>query len=122
MAVNRNSGGQVDGQACFVLVLLPGTGNISQVKERRDSIKFQQNLEANITPSFKKLKMKKGWLLRQDDDPKHTSKSIGASCRFCHGLQSPDLNIIENLWIDLKRAVHSRPPKNRTKVEAFCKA
>ena len=35
--------------------------------------------------------------------------------------QSPDLNIIKNLWIDLKRAVHARWPKNLTEKEVFWK-
>ena len=34
-----------------------GTGNISLIEGRLDSIKYQQILEANITPSVKKLKM-----------------------------------------------------------------
>ena len=35
--------------------------------------------------------------------------------------QSPDLNITENLWIDLKRAVRARRPRNLTELEEFCK-
>ena len=31
------------------------------------------------------------------------------------------LNLIENLWVDLKRVVHARRPKNITKQEAICK-
>ena len=50
-----------------------GTGDISRVEGRMDSIKFQQILEANVTPSVKKLKLKRGWLLQMDNDPKHTS-------------------------------------------------
>ena len=34
--------------------------------------------------------------------------------------QSPDLSIIENLWVDLKRAVHARWPKNIAELKAFC--
>ena len=34
--------------------------------------------------------------------------------------QSPDLNIIENVWIDLKQAVYARKPRNLTELEAFC--
>ncbi|KAI4887171.1 hypothetical protein NFI96_004172 [Prochilodus magdalenae] len=33
--------------------------------------------------------------------------------------QSPDLNPIENLWWDLKKAVTVRKPKNVTELEAF---
>uniref|UniRef100_A0A669CQL7 Tc1-like transposase DDE domain-containing protein n=1 Tax=Oreochromis niloticus TaxID=8128 RepID=A0A669CQL7_ORENI len=35
--------------------------------------------------------------------------------------QSPDLNPIENLWQDLKTAVHERCPSNLTEQELFCK-
>ena len=35
--------------------------------------------------------------------------------------QSPDLNIIENVWNYLKRAVHARQPSNLTQLETFCK-
>ena len=35
--------------------------------------------------------------------------------------QPPDLNIIENLWDELKRAVHARQPSNLTELEMFCK-
>ena len=34
--------------------------------------------------------------------------------------QSPDLNIIENLWRDLKHAIHARRPKNISESEVFC--
>lgn len=52
-----------------------GTGNIARVEGRMDSTKSQQILKANITPSIKKLKLKRGQFLQQDNYPKHTSKS-----------------------------------------------
>ena len=35
--------------------------------------------------------------------------------------QSPDKSIIENVWLDLKRAVHVRWPKHFTELETFHK-
>ncbi|KAI4895268.1 hypothetical protein NFI96_011739 [Prochilodus magdalenae] len=35
--------------------------------------------------------------------------------------QSRDLNIIENLWCHLKRAVHARKPSDLNELEMFCK-
>ena len=49
----------------WACVAASGTGNISLVEGRMDSIKYQQILEANITPSVKKLRMKRGWLDRK---------------------------------------------------------
>ena len=34
--------------------------------------------------------------------------------------KSPDLSITKNLWIDFKRAVHARRPKNLTEIQTFC--
>jgi hypothetical protein len=34
--------------------------------------------------------------------------------------QSPDLNPIEMLWYDLKRAVHTRHPKNIAELKQVC--
>ena len=120
----KHGGGSIMLWGC---VAASGTGNIAWVEGRMDSTKYQQILEANITPSVKKLKLKRGWLLQQDNDPKHTWKSTMDDLKR-HKLkvlewpsQSPDLNIIENLWVDLKRAVHARRPKNIAELEAFCK-
>lgn len=35
--------------------------------------------------------------------------------------ESPGLNIIGNLWVEFKRAVHARQPKNTAEPEVFCK-
>ena len=35
--------------------------------------------------------------------------------------QSPDLSLREMLWHDLKRAVHTRHPKNIAELKEFCK-
>ena len=59
----------------MLYVAASGTGNISLVEGKMDSIKYQKILGANITPSVKKAEDEKRRLLQQDNDPKHTSKS-----------------------------------------------
>lgn len=58
-----------------------------------DSTKFQQILDATITPSRNKLKLKGGWHLQIHNDPKHTLKpewtflpyTIKLYCMFLYG-------------------------------------
>uniref|UniRef100_A0A3P8NP95 NACHT domain-containing protein n=1 Tax=Astatotilapia calliptera TaxID=8154 RepID=A0A3P8NP95_ASTCA len=60
-------------------------------------------------------------------DPEHKARATMEwfKTKHIHVLerpsQSPDLNPIQNLWQDLKTAVHKRCPSNLTELELFCK-
>lgn len=62
--------------------------------------------------------MKRGWFLQQENVPKHTLKSTMDNVKRTKlkvlpwPSRSPNVNIIQNLWIDLKRTVHARQTKN----------
>lgn len=90
-----------------------------------DAAKYIQILEENLRPSARQLKLGRSFLFQQDNDPKHSAKTTTKWFQdkkvnvFEWPSQSPDLNPIENLWMDLKRAVHSRSPKNLTELEQF---
>lgn len=57
----------------WVCVTASGTGNVARVEGRIDSTKYQQILEANITPWVKKPKLKRGMASgQQDNDPQLT--------------------------------------------------
>uniref|UniRef100_A0A1B8Y1H7 JmjC domain-containing protein n=1 Tax=Xenopus tropicalis TaxID=8364 RepID=A0A1B8Y1H7_XENTR len=92
-----------------------------------NSTVYQKILKENVRPSVRQLKLKRSWVLQQDNDPKHTSKSTSEWLKknkmktLEWPSQSPDLNPIEMLWHDLKKAVHARKPSNKAELQQFCK-
>uniref|UniRef100_A0AAY4D8I4 Tc1-like transposase DDE domain-containing protein n=1 Tax=Denticeps clupeoides TaxID=299321 RepID=A0AAY4D8I4_9TELE len=77
--------------------------------------------------SAKDLRLGRRFTFQQDKDAKHKARATMEwfKTKHIHVLewpsQSPDLNTIENLWQDLKNAVHKHCPSNLTELELFCK-
>ncbi|MGH0158770.1 UNVERIFIED_CONTAM: hypothetical protein FKN15_044380 [Acipenser sinensis] len=104
-----------------------GPGQLAIIDTTMNSALYQKILEENIRPSVYELKLNQKWVMQQDNDPKHTSRSTKEwlqKMKF-HVLEWPsqslDLNPIEMLWQDLKQAVHARKPSNVTELKQFCK-
>ena len=93
-----------------------------------DGAKYRNILEQNLYHSVCDLRLGRRFTFQQDNDPKHTAKATLEWFKGKHvnvlewPSQSPDLNPIrQNLWSDLKIAVHKSKPSNLKELEQVCK-
>ncbi|KAK3545559.1 hypothetical protein QTP70_008111 [Hemibagrus guttatus] len=120
----KYGGGSVMVWGCFAA---SGPGRLAVINGTMNSAVYQKILKENVRTSVCDLKLKRTWVLQQDNDPKHTSKSTSEWLKknkmktLEWPSQSPDLNPTEMLWHDLKKVVHARKPSNVAELQQFCK-
>ncbi|KAK3522939.1 hypothetical protein QTP86_009710 [Hemibagrus guttatus] len=72
MPTVKYGGGSVMVWGCFDA---SGPGSLAVINGTMNSAVYQKILKENVRPSVCDLKLKRTWVLQQDNDPKHTSKS-----------------------------------------------
>ncbi|CAJ0937897.1 unnamed protein product [Ranitomeya imitator] len=83
-----------------------------------NSAVYQRIPKENVRPSVRDIKLKRTWVMQQDNDLKHTIKSTSEWLKnnkikiLEWPSQSPDHNVIEMLWQDLKKGAHAWKPSN----------
>ena len=82
-------------------------------------------MKQHLKTSVRKLKLGRKWVFQMDNDPKQTSKVVEKWLDNKVKVlewpsQSPDLNLIDNLWAELKKRVRTRRPTNLTQLHQLC--
>ena len=102
-----------------------GVGTLASVDGNINSVKYQEILDDNLWPVLVRHFPDGNYIFQDDNAPVHRSHSTR---EFIHrnGIktmswpaQSPDINIIENLWLFIKRKLQSRVYIIKSKDDLF---
>lgn len=89
-----------------------GVGELFFIDGIMDRMVYLDILKNNLHKSANKVGLGSNFIFQQDNDPKHTAKIVKLYLLYhCKQQlhtppQSPDLNVIENLWAQLEKSVH----------------
>lgn len=116
----KGGGGSLMAWGCFSA---SGTGPLHRIHGIMDQNVYRNVLEEVMLPHVEE-NMPLRWWFQQDNDPKHTAKSVGRWFEeeqipvLPWPSQSPDLNPIENLWNRVDASVKEAKPTTLQELEA----
>ncbi|PIO53843.1 hypothetical protein TELCIR_24806, partial [Teladorsagia circumcincta] len=114
-ATVKHNGGSVMVYGAFSL---NGMGPLLRIHGKMTGQVYKDMIIDSALP-WAERHMPAGWILQQDNDPKHTSRVVTAAFQQRHvrllewPSQSPDVNPIEHIWEELERRCAKQPCTNK---------
>lgn len=104
-----------------------GVGNLCFIEGNMNKFQYLKILQENLKQSAQKLGIENTFHLYQDNDPKHSAHIVKEWLLYNYPKvlktppQSPDLNIIENLWQKLEVQIRKHAISNLNDLKAALK-